>query len=79
MRADRGAAGARVGAPCGGQRRGELVLGGERRHLVEPILDRAGEREAGARETALGLGAGAIEPLHASRAAPPRPRRPAPP
>ena len=64
MRADRRPAGERVGAPCGGQRLGELRLGGERRHMVEPILDRAGEGEAGAGKRPPAFGAGMIEPLH---------------
>ena len=64
MRADRGAAGQRVVTPGAGQCRGELGFGGERRHLVEPRLDGADERQPGARKRAVGLGAGAVEPVY---------------
>ena len=64
MRPDQGAAGLRIALPIAGERRGELCFGGQRRHRFEPILDRAGEHQPGARKRAFGLGAGAVEPLH---------------
>ncbi len=64
VRADRGAPGERVVAPGTGQCRGELGFRGERRHLVEPCLDGADERQPRPRKRAVGLGAGAVEPVH---------------
>ena len=79
MRADRGAAGNGVARPSNGERFGELRLGVECRHFVEPILDSADELETRPRKRFFGLGAGAVEPLDSARAAPLQPPRPAQP
>ena len=63
VRPERGAAQLSVGRASGCQRRSEAVLGGERRHCLEPVFDDADEPQPGVRKGALGGGAGVVQVL----------------
>src|SRR5262245_29629386 len=63
MGTDHRPANLRIALPAPGERRRQLGFGGKRRHLVEPLLDGAMDRQPGARERALGLGASVVEAL----------------
>ena len=63
MRPCHGAAGGRVARPVVRQRLFEPLLGGERRHRVEPALDRPDQGKTSPRKRTLRFGANPVEPL----------------
>ena len=76
MRPDRGAARRRIARPGSGQSRAQTLLGGQRRHLVEPSLDRADNADPGARKGAAAPRRRHGRAARSRRAAPPLPRPP---